>query len=57
MVRISSLAVAGSAMVGLTSAAGAGSKAQYQSGEVHARIMDIKMVCHHWRSIELSDVR
>lgn len=57
MVRISSLAVAGSALVGMTSAAGAGSKAQYQSGEVHARIMDIKMVCRHWRSIGPWNVR
>lgn len=56
MVRISSLAVAGSVMVGLTSAAGAGSKAQYQSGEVHARIMDIKMVCRHWPPIGLWNV-
>lgn len=44
MVRISSVAVLGSAMVGLASAAGAGSKAEYASGEVHHRIMGIKMV-------------
>ena len=44
MVRISSLGLVGSAMAGLTSAAGAGTRAQYESGEVHHRIMEIKMV-------------
>lgn len=45
MVRITS-AVLGSALVGMSSAAaGAGSKEQYASGEVHASIMKIKMVC------------
>lgn len=44
MVRISSLALMGSAMVGLSSAASAGSKEEYASGEVHARIMAMKMV-------------
>ncbi|OLN97072.1 hypothetical protein CCHL11_02125 [Colletotrichum chlorophyti] len=43
MVRLRSAAVLGSAMVGLSSAAGAGSKAEYASGEVHHRIMGIKM--------------
>ncbi|KEY74965.1 hypothetical protein S7711_01314 [Stachybotrys chartarum IBT 7711] len=42
MVRITS-AVLGSALVGMSSAAGAGSKEQYASGEVHASIMKIKM--------------
>ncbi|KAI9148186.1 hypothetical protein HJFPF1_12012 [Paramyrothecium foliicola] len=43
MVRIGSAALLGSALAGLTSAAGAGSKAQYASGEVHHRIMGMKM--------------
>ncbi|KDN61391.1 hypothetical protein CSUB01_12362 [Colletotrichum sublineola] len=43
MVRINSAALLGSAMVGLSSAAGAGTKAEYASGEVHHRIMGIKM--------------
>ncbi|KAF3349320.1 hypothetical protein HYQ45_008522 [Verticillium longisporum] len=42
MVRLTS-AVLGSAVAGLASAAGAGSKEQYASGEVHHRIMGIKM--------------
>lgn len=44
MVRINTLAVLGSAMVGVTSAAGAGSKEEYASGAVHAHIMGLKMV-------------
>lgn len=44
MVGIRSTAALGSAMFGLASAAGAGSKAEYESGAVHARIMGIKMV-------------
>lgn len=44
MVRFTSAGLLGSAMVGMTSAAGAGSKAEYESGAVHHRIMEIKMV-------------
>lgn len=33
-----------SALVGLSTAAGAGSKEEYASGAVHHRIMEIKMV-------------
>lgn len=47
MVRINSAALLGSAMIGLSSAAGAGTKAEYASGEVHHRIMGIKMVRSH----------
>ncbi|KXH50240.1 hypothetical protein CNYM01_08921 [Colletotrichum nymphaeae SA-01] len=43
MVRINSAVLLGSAIVGLTSAAGAGTKAEYASGAVHHRIMGIKM--------------
>jgi choice-of-anchor B domain-containing protein len=43
MVRISSVAAVGSAMFGVSSAAGAGSKEEYASGAVHHRIMEIKM--------------
>lgn len=45
MVGLRSTAALGSAMFGLANAAGAGTKAQYASGEVHHRIMGIKMVC------------
>jgi aspartyl aminopeptidase len=47
MVRINSAALVGSAMVGVTAAAGAGSKEDYASGKVHEHIMGIKMVCNH----------
>jgi choice-of-anchor B domain-containing protein len=43
MVRITSAAILSSAMAGVASAAGGGSKAEYASGEVHARLMGIKM--------------
>jgi hypothetical protein len=44
MVRITDLAAVGSALTGLASAAGAGTKEDYASGRVHERIMGIKMV-------------
>lgn len=44
MVRFASVAVVGSAMAGVASVAIAGSKADYQSGAVHAHIMARKMV-------------
>ncbi|KAH7311336.1 hypothetical protein B0I35DRAFT_377428 [Stachybotrys elegans] len=43
MVGVKSVALLGSAMVGLSSAAGAGTAEEYASGAVHAKIMDIKM--------------
>lgn len=43
MVRINTLAVLGSAIVGVASAGGAGSKEEYASGAVHAHIMGLKM--------------
>ncbi|KAI6785841.1 Peptidase s41 family protein [Emericellopsis cladophorae] len=43
MVRLSSVSLVGSALVGMGSAAGAGSKEDYASGRVHHKIMDIKM--------------
>ncbi|KAH7359280.1 hypothetical protein B0T11DRAFT_312031 [Plectosphaerella cucumerina] len=43
MVRITDLAAVGSALTGLASAAGAGTKKDYASGRVHERIMGIKM--------------
>lgn len=45
MVHIHAAAVLGWSLLRLTNAAGAGTKAEYDSGEVHRRIMGIKMVC------------
>ncbi|KAL2206179.1 hypothetical protein CC79DRAFT_856287 [Sarocladium strictum] len=42
MVGLTSMGLVGSAMVGMTAAAGAGSKEEYASGAVHHRIMEIK---------------
>jgi hypothetical protein len=39
------MGLVGSAMFGMTAAAGAGSKEEYASGAVHHRIMEIKKVC------------
>ncbi|EGX88155.1 hypothetical protein CCM_09291 [Cordyceps militaris CM01] len=50
MVRFASVAVVGSAMAGVASVAIAGSKADYQSGAVHAHIMARKM--EHWKEEE-----
>lgn len=44
MVHLTSIAALGSTLVGLSMAAGQGSKADYEDGTVHARIMGIKMV-------------
>ncbi|CAH0045576.1 unnamed protein product [Clonostachys solani] len=43
MVRLDCLALLNFAMVGMTSAAGGGTKEEYESGAVHARFMSIKM--------------
>ena len=47
MVSTTSVSLLCSALVGLSSAAGAGSKEEYASGAVHHRIMEIKMVSRH----------
>ncbi|OAA55753.1 hypothetical protein ISF_07858 [Cordyceps fumosorosea ARSEF 2679] len=50
MVRFTTAAILGSAMAGLASAAGAGSKEEYASGAVHAANMARKM--EHWKQEE-----
>jgi hypothetical protein len=44
MVGLKCLALLNLAMVSMTSAAGGGTKEEYDSGAVHARLMSIKMV-------------
>ncbi|KAK0388339.1 hypothetical protein NLU13_4584 [Sarocladium strictum] len=50
MVGLTSASLIGSAMIGMAAAAGAGSKAEYQSGAVHHRIMEIKV--KQWKAEE-----
>ena len=45
MVRTTALVVLGSALVGMSRGAALGTAEEYASGAVHARIMEIKMVC------------